>query len=927
MLPTSSRTLSIWVIGGDDEVTADTPPSPENDLYSAARGELRLHAALNETLSFQIALRTTAPPAGPFDVRVSDWVSPTAALPAATATSIYRVHYARVERFRAWYVDRTGEPAEPTLFPDILVPWDAPRGGGPLTLAEPRNELIWVDLRVPATLTPGEFRGRLEIQRTTDATPVFACVIRLNVLPVALPGRRSLPVICRVDPGDLLATHLRWPRTFAEETRLLPRVPSHFAAVRLVGETMRLFQEHRTNPVLWASFPKFRPVGERAVEIQWDEYDELVSAWLDGSAFADQVRLEAWPIPATLKYPNAELNGGFESPGYARLLAAYLAECQRHFAEHGWLERAFTRVCPPEPLSQSAVDRISRLTRLVQQSETDLPIVAHLPSHSLRGLAWHEAPAIALTGVSIWAPPAMWYEPSAMEHERQFGRRTWFMPAYPAYSGSLAVEAPATDACILGWQAYRYGSQGLWIEYAAQFAATTPTSTALEPWAGPGLLYPADEYGLRDRPAASLRLKRLRLGLQDYELLKLLEDNGKRLLAQKLAEQVVRWAFTDACRDNLVSCKETGWPRQATILRLARTLMLQELAGQFEPDPTARQRQIENLAQWGRVMSRAEHVAARVEGARLTPGTQSLRAQVLVSVLNTTNRPMQGRWTLPASPPDWQQTHPVVTQLDAGARRTATVEVSLAGLAYNIDGIYPFDVAFDTDALGSSRVPARLAIAVCLPLEVSPLVDGRLDDWPLASNNAAGDFRLCREHGDSLTQPADLPTLSTRAFFAMDARDLYVAVRCTLRPGEPPIWRADNSIPIDGSAPWGQDVVEILIDPRTALTGTSSDLYCLQIKPTGLLVARKGCRTEPPMGTSETWPCGARVAASVQRDDWVVELAVPLSAFGPEARRNPVWGFNVTRLDARRGEYSSWSGARGGCYSPQSLGNVIMLWP
>jgi hypothetical protein len=127
--------------------------------------------------------------------------------------------------------------------------------------------------------------------------------------------------------------------------------------------------------------------------------------------------------------------------------------------------------------------------------------------------------------------------------------------------------------------------------------------------------------------------------------------------------------------------------------------------------------------------------------------------------------------------------------------------------------------------------------------------------------------------------------------------------------------------------PWGEDVVEILIDPRGVASGTSSDLYCLQIKPSGLLVTRKGCRTEPPMGTSEAWPCGARAAVSVQRDDWVVELAVPLAAFGNEARRNRMWGFNLTRMDASRGEYSSWSGVHGACYSPAGLGNLIMLWP
>ncbi len=925
--PTSGRTLHAWITSGDEGVGLDTPPSLENDVYSAARGEARLVAALNETVALQLVLRTTAPPVGPLDVRIGDLAGPEGTLSARAVASVYRAHRTRVERFRPWYVERTGKPAEPTLLPDILVPWDAPRGGGPLILADPRNEIVWVELRVPATAAPGEYQARLEVRRTTGDAPVLACAVRLTVLPVALPQRRSLPVICRVDPRDLLVTHLRWPRAPAEETRLLPKVPSHFAAVRLVNETMRLFQAHRTTPVLWASFPKFHPVGENAVEVQWEEYDDLVSAWLDGSAFPDRGGLEAWAIPASMEYPNAARNGGVDSPQYARLFAAYLAECRRHFAERGWLDRAFVRACPPEPLSQASVRRVARLSSLVRRSETNLPMVAHLPGRSLRGLGWHEAPVIETAGVDIWAPPAMWYEPDVMAREREQGRRAWFMPDYPPYSGSLAVEAPATDARILGWQAYRYDCEGLWIEQAADLAAPPPLSAALAPWAGPGLVYAAGEYGLRDRPVPSIRLKRLQLGLQDYELLKLLEHNGKRLLAQKLTQQVVHWGFTEACRDNLVSSKETGWPAQGAVLRLARRLVLQELAGHFEPDAAMRQRQIDSLAQWGRMMSEAGRVTARVEGVRLTAGADTLRAQVLVSASNATNRPVQGRWVLVNPPPDWQQLNPVLTHLDAGTRRPATIELNLAGLAYNVDGVYPFGVAFEAAALGTVQLPARLAVAVCPPLEPPPLVDGRLEDWPLASNNAAGDFRLCRERGSASDDQSDQPTLAARAFFGLDEDNLYVAVRCALRPGEPPLWRADNTIPIDGGMPWGQDVVEVLIDPRTAVTGTSSDLYCLQVKPSGLLVARKGCRTEPPMGTSETWACGARVAVNVQRDDWAVELAVPLAAFGPEARRNSVWGLNVTRLDGRRGEYSSWAGARSYCYSPQALGNLIMLWP
>ncbi len=154
----------------------------------------------------------------------------------------------------------------------------------------------------------------------------------------------------------------------------------------------------------------------------------------------------------------------------------------------------------------------------------------------------------------------------------------------------------------------------------------------------------------------------------------------------------------------------------------------------------------------------------------------------------------------------------------------------------------------------------------------------------------------------------------------MDDEHLYVAVRCTLKEGEPPLWQADNTVPIDGAVPWGQDVVEILIDPRgsvasgpgagRSLPGTTGDPYILQIKPNGVLLAHKGCRTDPPVGAYEPWQCGARAKVSVRPEAWVVELSLPLTALGPDAVRNRIWGFNVTRLDARRGEYSSWSGTR-----------------
>lgn len=911
--------LTVWVVSGGREITTDSEPLLENEIYSASRKTVELTAAINDTVAIQLGLRTVNPPAGPFNIQLTDLEGPRGKLPARSAVSIYRVHYTRVERFGSWYPARTGESTTPKNFPDILVPWDAPRGGGPLRLDQKRNEIIWIDLHVPPTTEPGVYTGRLDISGTLGGGSVFSRELRLTVVPVAIPSERTLPLLCRVDPRDLLVEHLNWPRVSAEETRIMPHTPSHQAAKRLIDATMRLFHEHRATPLLWAAFPKYRLSGTRSVTIDWQAYDQLVTGWLDGDAFDDQVGLARWLIPASAQYPNAERNGGFGSARYARLLAAYLAECNRHFAERGWLDRSFLRLTPPGELTQDAIDRVRRTTGIVRQSETRLPFVAHLPVRSLRAFGWFNAATIETPEVDIWAPPARWYEPDALQRERGLGKQAWFVPDLPPYSASSAVEAPATDAGILAWQAYRYGVDAIWIEHAAEVkhAKRTYSTDSSDP-----LIYPGVNYGLIDRPVPSIRLKRLRRGLLDYELLRLLERRGKPLLATRTVEQLVRWAFTDACEENLLSTRETGWPDNAYALWLARRVLLQELVNEFAPSRVGRDRQVGNLADWGSVMNQATQVQARVRGVRLE---STERARIYANISNETRRALEGVWQFPSLPVGWTPVGKLTTGVGPHGRSAATIELELKSLTYNLNGVYPFQMLFDTQAAGAFAAPGRLAIATCPLIDKSPTIDGDLSDWMLAYNNVAGDFRLVR--GDGPTRDTRGPTLPTQAFFCMDRERLYVAIRCDLKRGEQPLWRADNTVPLDGAIPWGQDVVEILLDPHNTHQGTGDDIYCLQIKPSGLLVARRGCLTDPPMNRSELWQSGTRVAVSMQPDAWIVEVAVPLSSLGRAAQRNRIWGCNVTRLDARRGEYSSWSGARGYTYAPHLLGNLVLLRP
>ncbi|RMF73921.1 MAG: hypothetical protein D6744_15100 [Planctomycetota bacterium] len=913
--------VRVFAASGGFDLAPDTPPVSENATYSAAQKRITLEAAVNETVSLQLALRSEALLPGAYDLRITDFESAGGTIRAADAVTIYRVADVRTADFPAWYPAHTGRSIEPRDVPDLLIPWDAPRGGGPLRPGRDRNALAWIDVFVPPTTEPGEYRARLELAAGSRRPPAESLELHLRVLPIVIPSEPTLAIIARVDPRALLTDHFGWPRADAEQTLLLPDLASHDSARALVGDIMSLLHEHRLNPVLWASFPKFRAIGPRELEIEWDAYDALVGPWINGEGYSDRVGSLAWPLPVSSRYPNAQRNGGFESAQYARLLAAYVRACDAHFRERGWSDKAFVRLLPPQPLSDVLVDRIERALGILTQSEAAAPLAAHLPTGSLRALGWRGAPNVDLPQLGVWIPPAQWLSPRNARRVQALGARVWFQPDRPPYSGTLLRGAASGDVMCLGWLAYRYRTDGIWLENVCPSADDADRREAS---ASAPLVYSGRPYGLPNRVLPSIRLKRLRRAAQDYELLRLLERGGAPLLAERTARQVARWGFTDACGDDLLSVRAAGWPANPEILRQARDLIRRELAGEFSSPET--KAQAGGRAAWEQMMLRTAGVDALVSGARLESTESGLAAHIFLDADNRSESTVRGTWDLPNPPVGWSTPAPVEAVAAPLARVTRDLRVNLESTAFNIDGVYPFTARFNSEARGSIDVPGRLAVATAPLLDAPPTIDGDLSDWIVGAGNAAGDFRLTYDRLDGAARH-NVPTLETQAYFCMDRERVYFAVRCQTRRGERPIWSADNRIAVAGAQPWGQDLVEILLSPDNNLSPAADDLYVLQVKPSGLLLARRGALTDPPMSRSEVWDARATVAVKLYADAWTVELAIPFAAFGPDALAGRVWGLNITRLDAHRGEYSSWSGARGHCYAPRRLGNLLLLRP
>ena len=130
-----------------------------------------------------------------------------------------------------------------------------------------------------------------------------------------------------------------------------------------------------------------------------------------------------------------------------------------------------------------------------------------------------------------------------MDEHLNSGRELWWYvcntPGKPYMN--IFVDENGLDHRVLFWQQYRYGVSGFlywctnyWIKTNDPWT-DVDTKTLSYPVYGEGILvYPGEKVGI-DGPVASLRLKCIRDGMEDYQLLSLAEQTlGREYVLKKL---------------------------------------------------------------------------------------------------------------------------------------------------------------------------------------------------------------------------------------------------------------------------------------------------------------------------------------------------------------------------------------------------------
>ena len=932
--------INVWVAGPMDRLTDTGKPANDDAIFDPGPRQLDLFAGANQTAGFQLVIDAGKDGAGQVTLDFSDLSGPAGGSIPAAAMKAYRMWPVRVNAYPAWYLLVCQEAPAPAGFYDMLTPIDAPKIGQPFSLPPSGRLAIWVDVSVPRDAAPGLHHGRLAVK--SGPSTLWKANVELNVYDYVLPDARPIFAVGGFDYRQVFATFISLDGK--------PYIPDHldrrYEPVRqglsLVRQLMQLAHEHRLDLFDSALHPQLKREQDGSAQIDWTDYDAIVTPYLDGSAFQDRLGVAAWPMPFRQDWPDPAGYGGPAGtagipnqdeprPGtsYQRAANEAIMACRQHASEAGQAGGQFFYWPYRGPVDQEGYQRHASLARAIRQSDTQTPILTQMPP-SPAAAAGLVPPEDFGDLFSMSAPPAEWLDPSGPVARRDGGnplQGVWVAPGRPPYGPTLGILASPADVRATPWLAMKYRCAGFFIPDVLDW--DHPTAQP-EPQQA-NLFYPGTLVGLHE-VLPSVRLKILRRGMEDAACLSLLAARQRPGIADALTNAMARYAGTDAAGDNCLDPRLDGWVCDPKVWQMAERLLAEEVQSAVHPETyTGRMPLAEQLA-W-RVFDQAvydvsvERVCAVIrprDPASAKPGQATaapLLAKVSLDLCNQFGRGVGVSVALADLPSGWRpvKASETIDFMPPGSRLTVDLAAEGPAVPPDAEGKMPIGVVVTANSVAREPIKAEAPFIRAGAPAGKIVIDGKLDDWPMRAGGSAGRFKLVGKRGRA---GDGLATRQTNVFVLQDGQCLYIAFRCD--EPEPPAMRmrADNIIRYQELLAVDEDLVEMILDPGGQARGPE-DLYHVVVKANGVVVAQKGAQTQPPLGQAGPWPATLSAAAGVYRDYWVAEIMVPLAAFGPDGAKG-VWGVNFARFATQGAEASSWAGAARYFYNPRELGTMIM---
>jgi hypothetical protein len=928
--PTGPTTLDPWVASEMLALTDQTQRQSDAMILHPNGRTVQLFGAANETVSFQIVLDAGASLSG-LTVQPSALTADGLPPIGSDRTAAWRMLPVKVTDFPAWYIRLVGRAPQPARYYDALVPADAPDGGQPWNVPAGERIALWIDITVPRDARGGTYTGQIALG-TADGT-AHAIPVELTLYDFVLPDARPLPAIGGFDHRTLYEHFIVDPDNADQPyvpVYLDPKNPKVAEGLDLIRQVMVLGHEHRLDLFDRHIAPKIRRdlYGEMALD--WEPYDAIVRPYLDGSAFDDRIGSPAWPIPYRQDVPVPRYYGGIDSELYAQAAGQFLLKCGRHFRALGADDRMFAWPVRGE-VSPQAYRVFMAMADIVRRTDCSIPVLARLPIAPPAETGWQPPPGLA-DAVDIVAPPGQWLDPMTA---RQFRKPqtplagVWLSPGRPPYVPALSVVSTPADVRALPWLASKYGCAAVFLPEVLNWRGDVFQTPA---GAETRLFYPGKEVGVRG-VLPSVRLKRLRRGLQDILYVWLLRQRQRSALAETVVNSMVHYGGLDAAGDNYLDPRIGGWVQDGELWIRARRMLAKEIAASIHPDAEPETARVLEQVRWVRFIERAQRL--RVEQSRsyvrpFTPAPDNAasnppRLQIVVEIelYNEYNHPIDARFRLKDLPEGWSADEPTEpATIPPRTRRRIQLVATGQELPPRPAGRLPLSVDVAWGRTDRRTIDLRVPFLAAAVASRAPNVDGNLDDWPVRPGFTAGAFRLIGRRGQS---GAGLAERQTTAMVMQDLDNIYVAMICNEPDLDGMDVHADNRVRYEQLLAAGEDLVEIILDPGLQAQ-SASDLIHFVVKPNGVLVQERGIGSQPPLGGVTPLATGATVAVGRGDRAWTVEMRIPREALGP-GTAEAFWGVNFARFATQAGEASNWAGAERYYYDPRNLGTMYVIPP
>ncbi|HVN78179.1 MAG TPA: glycoside hydrolase domain-containing protein [Terriglobia bacterium] len=534
---------------------------------------IEIAAARNEVEPFQVVITARSQKLDDVTVTVSDLSDGRGHRLEKAAITLFREHFVYVRNPSPY----SAEP--PGWWPDALIPFYNPVDGKPLRpmqlnldenesgtrrnlkgarfIGSPfdvwpgQNQPIWAEVSVPTGAVPGSYRGSL-----TVSVPQYgdtSVEIKLQVWDFVLPD------------GTFLATHFGSLNPVAISHNVAPESASF---LQLFERYAAALSAHRIDPPIPDALrPPLRSDGS----IDWKRTHEELKRYI-GSHHLYSIQIPQYPYADPLK-------------SNRRFALRYLQSYYDYLKANGWEKGAYYYPVD-EPNTREAYQQVRAFAQLAHEANPNLRVLCTEQTYP-QDKNWGELRSF----VDIWCPLFAFYDDASARSVRREGNEVWvytalcqkappFHPEFPRVGGLPTlfweIDFPLLNYRLPLWLVRSYRIKGLFywstVEWGNPDRDVWTDPAFRNHYNGEGyLFYPGSEAGI-SAPVASLRLKALREGMEDYAYFALLARLGDQsFLDSELSKISSSWWKWDADPDHLYEIRKEIAQRIMDLMKRSAT--------------------------------------------------------------------------------------------------------------------------------------------------------------------------------------------------------------------------------------------------------------------------------------------------------------------------------------------------------------------